>query len=104
MLWLQFLLIAAIIVFAGIRLSRYGDVIAEKTGLGRTWVGVLLMAAVTSLPELITGASSVIIFDVPNIAVGDVLGSCMLNLLILAMLDVHTGCANGAGWQTCSAK
>jgi len=93
LLWLQFLLIAAIIVFAGIRLSRYGDVIAEKTGLGRTWVGVLLMAAVTSLPELITGASSVIIFDVPNIAVGDVLGSCMLNLLILAMLDVHTGYA-----------
>lgn len=75
----------------GIRLPRYGDVIAEKTGLGRTWIGVLLMAAVTSLPELITGASSVILFDVPNIAVGDVLGSCMFNLLILAMLDLHTG-------------
>jgi len=90
-LWLEFALAAAIIVFAGIRLSRYGDVIAEKTGLGRTWIGVLLMAAVTSLPELITGASSVILFDVPNIAVGDVLGSCMFNLLILAMLDVHTG-------------
>jgi len=58
-LWLEFALAAAIIVFAGIRLSRYGDVIAEKTGLGRTWIGVLLMAAVTSLPELITGASSV---------------------------------------------
>ena len=52
-LWLQFAVVAGVIVFAGSNLSRYGDVIAEKTGMGRTWVGVVLMASVTSLPELI---------------------------------------------------
>lgn len=88
--WLQFLLCAAVIFFAGTRLSRYGDVIAEKSGLGRTWIGVILMASVTSLPELITGFSSVVIFDLPDIAAGDVLGSCMFNLLILAFLDFQT--------------
>jgi cation:H+ antiporter len=46
------------------------------------------MASATSLPELFTGISSVAIFNSPNIAAGDVLGSCMFNLLILAMLDV----------------
>ncbi len=66
----------------------YGDVIAEKTGMGQTWIGVVLMASVTSLPELITGISSVTIYNLPNIASGDVLGSCMFNLLILAALDV----------------
>jgi cation:H+ antiporter len=90
-LWLQFAFVTAVIVFAGYYLSTYGDVIAEKTGMGRTWVGVILMASVTSLPELITGASSVVIFDLPNIAIGDILGSCMFNILIIALLDVMSG-------------
>ena len=51
MIWLQFLATALVIVFAGVRLARYGDVLGEKTGLGRSWVGVVLLAATTSLPE-----------------------------------------------------
>ncbi|MBI5286993.1 MAG: sodium:calcium antiporter, partial [Deltaproteobacteria bacterium] len=47
-LWFQYIICSAIIVFCGIRLSRYGDVIAEKTGLGRAWIGLILMASVTS--------------------------------------------------------
>lgn len=86
--WLQFIACTSLIVFCGSRLSRYGDILAEKTGMGRTWIGVVLMASVTSLPELVTGVSSVAIFHLPNIAAGDALGSCMFNLLILAMLDV----------------
>lgn len=76
LLWIQFLSFSAIILFAGTQLSRYGDILAEKTSLGRTWIGVILLAMVTSLPELITGMSSVVVFDVPNIAVGNVLGAC----------------------------
>ncbi len=87
LIWIGFIICTSAIVYAGTRLSRYGDIIAEKTGLGRTWTGVVLMAAVTSLPELVTGVSSVTYADVPNIAVGDVLGSCVFNLLILAILD-----------------
>ena len=91
MLWLQFAAITAVIVLAGSKLSKYGDVIAEKTGMGRTWVGVVLMASVTSLPELITGISSVALFNLPNIAVGNILGACMLNMLTIALLDVLSG-------------
>lgn len=89
--WLQFIACTAIILFAGTQLSKYGDVIAEKSGLGRTFIGVVLMASVTSLPELITGVSSVTLFDLPNIAAGDVLGSCMFNILIIALLDFRIG-------------
>lgn len=85
----QFVVCSALIVGAGIRLSRHGDILAEKTGLGTTWVGLLLLATVTSLPELVTGASSVVLFDVPDIAAGDVIGSCLFNLVILAMLDIR---------------
>ena len=59
--------------------------------MGRTWIGVVLMASVTSLPEMITGVSSVTIYDLPDIAVGDVLGSCMYNMLIIALLDFMGG-------------
>ena len=87
-LWLAFALCSAVIVYAGIKLSKYGDIIAEKTGMGGTWTGVVLMASVTSLPELVTGVSSVTFANVPDIAVGDILGSCVFNLLILAFLDL----------------
>ncbi len=87
MLWIAFVVCTAVIVYAGSRLAKYGDIIAEKTGLGRAWIGVVLMASVTSLPELITGISSVTFAGVPDIAVGDILGSCVFNMLILAFLD-----------------
>lgn len=86
-LWLGFILCTFLIVSSGTKLSKYGDIIAEKTGMGRTWIGVVLMASVTSLPELATGISSVTYAQVPDIAVGDVLGSCVFNMLILALLD-----------------
>lgn len=87
-LWLQFFVCVALILVAGVRLARYGDIIAEKTGMGRTWIGVVLMASATSLPELITGVSAVTVAGVPDIAVGDVLGSCVFNLMIIAWLDL----------------
>ncbi|MDI6728787.1 MAG: hypothetical protein QMD44_07700 [Thermodesulfovibrionales bacterium] len=86
-LWIAFIICTTVIIYAGTRLSKYGDIIAEKTGLGRTWIGVVLMASVTSLPELVTGISSVTYADVPDIAVGDVLGSCVFNMFIISFLD-----------------
>ena len=84
---LEFIVATAVILAAGSQLSYYSDVIAEKTRLGRVLVGLILLASITSLPELVTGVSSVLTHDLPEIAVGDVLGSCMFNLLIIVMLD-----------------
>ncbi|MBI4688546.1 MAG: sodium:calcium antiporter [Nitrospirae bacterium] len=88
MIYLAFIICTSVIVYSGIRLSKYGDVIAEKTGLGRTWIGVVLMASVTSLPELATGIGSVTYAMVPDIAMGDIVGSCVFNMLIFALLDM----------------
>lgn len=88
--WIGFIVCTSIIVYSGSRLSKYGDIIAEKSGLGRTWIGLVLMASVTSLPELITGISSVTYAGVPDIALGDVLGACVFNMFIFALLDALT--------------
>jgi cation:H+ antiporter len=87
MIWLQFAGTALVIVLAGVPLARYGDVLGEKSGLGRSWIGVVLLAATTSLPELFTGFGATALASLPDIALGDVLGSCMFNLLILSMMD-----------------
>lgn len=87
MIWLQFLATALVIVIAGVSLARNGDVLAEKSGLGRSWIGLVLIAATTSLPELFTGIGATALADLPDIAIGDVLGSCMFNLLILSFMD-----------------
>ncbi len=85
--WLEFALCAAMIGMAGPVLTHYGDVIARLTGLSRTWIGLALLATATSLPELFTGISAVTVAHAPNIAVGDVLGSCVFNLVMLVLLD-----------------
>jgi cation:H+ antiporter len=41
LLWLAFLLCTSVIFYSGSRLSKYGDIIAEKTGLGRAWIGIV---------------------------------------------------------------
>jgi cation:H+ antiporter len=87
MIGLQFAATALVIVLAGVRLARYGDVLGEKSGLGRSWIGVVLLAATTSLPELFTGFGATALATLPDIALGDVLGSCMFNLLILSLMD-----------------
>lgn len=87
-IWFQFLLCAALLAVAGVRLIRYGDAIAALTGLSRGWVGVMLVGTVTSLPELATGLSAVTRASSPDMAVGDALGSCVFNLAILAVADL----------------
>lgn len=90
MVWFKFVLCLAIILFAGTKLARYGDAIAEKTGLGRVWIGLVLLAAITSMPELVTGVSSVALLkpSEPDLALGTLFGSCSLNLAIVALLDI----------------
>ena len=85
--WFLLLFASAVIVFAGAHLCRYGDMLAEKTHMGRAWTGSVLLATTTSIPELFSGLSSSAIFRSPDIAVGDILGSCMFNLLILSLMD-----------------
>lgn len=88
MVWIEFAVCLAIIVTAGSRLAKYGDIIAEKTGLGRVWIGVVLLAAVTSLPELANGISAVTFVGKPDLALGDLFGSNLINLVIIAIIDL----------------
>ena len=86
--WIEFAICAAVILYSGSRLSIYGDIIADKTGLAKGWIGLVLLATVTSLPELITSVSAVTLNDLPSMAVSGTVGSCMFNMMVIALLDV----------------
>ena len=81
------MLAATVVVFAGNALTRCADAIAELTKLGRLLVGSIFLAAATSLPELTVDISAVRM-GLPDLAVGDLLGSSLFNLLILAVADL----------------
>lgn len=83
---LTFLLSGAVVVYAGTALARHADAIADSTGIGRLWVGSVLLAGATSLPELTTDVAAVRL-GAPDLAVGDLFGSSLANMLILALLD-----------------
>lgn len=65
--WLQFAACAAWIGIGGFQLARHADIIAKRTGLSGSWIGLALVATVTSLPELATGITSVTVADAPKL-------------------------------------
>ncbi len=73
MVWLQFILTSILIIFAATQLAKYGDVIAIRTRLSGMFIGVLLLAGATSLPEVFTSISS-LNQNSPNLAAGNLLG------------------------------
>ncbi|MDT8862725.1 sodium:calcium antiporter [Alkalihalobacillus sp. MEB130] len=88
MVFLGFIFAALLTVLAAIKLSTYADTIGEKTSLGGMVVGTIFLAGATSLPEVTTSVSAIIL-DSPDIAVGNVFGSNMFNLLIIASFDLY---------------
>lgn len=84
---LAFLVLGALVFAVASRLARYADTIADATGLGRLWIGALLLAASTSLPELSTDINAALLGAV-DIGVGDLFGSTLSNLLVLAGIDI----------------
>ena len=87
MVWLEFLMSAVLITLAAHQLAKFGDIIAIRTRLGGLFVGTLLIAGATSLPEVLTTISA-LRQGMPELAAGNLLGSNMFNMLMLAILDM----------------
>ena len=82
-----------LVILSGVFLAKYGDAIAELMGWGRLWVGTILVALATSLPELVTNVTAAI-RDQPELAGGTILGANMVNMFTLAMVALFFGAAS----------
>jgi len=87
---LVFALSAMLVWAAGSRLAGYADAIAENTGIGRAFLGIMLLGGITSLPEIAV-ATTAALQGTPMLSLNGVLGSAAINVLILAIADATTG-------------
>lgn len=85
--WITFGGCACVVVLGGWLLARASDRIAAQTGLSGLWIGAVMVASVTSLPEIVTDVAAAAV-DEADLAAGDLFGSSMANMLILALIDL----------------
>jgi cation:H+ antiporter len=98
-----FVACAIAVIIAGVNLAKFGDELAEKTGWGKLWVGTVLVAVSTSLPELTINVSSVWVEQAPGIALGNIFGANMMNVFVIAIVALLFGIRNlfgGHGKET----
>lgn len=87
MLLSELLIAGAIVVLVAIRLTKLADRFAEEWNLGRAFVGMILLATVTSLPEVVAGATASAIGAV-DMAFAAVYGSCSFNIVIIVIMNL----------------
>lgn len=80
----------AAVWLAGTRLARLVDAISAKTGMGQAAAGMILLASITSSPELAVSTVATL-QGTPLMSLSDVLGSTAVNLVILATADACYG-------------
>ncbi len=89
--WLKFFICSALLVIGGYKLCKCCDIIADKTRLSHALLGVFFLALATSFPEVVTSIGSIVSVKSPDLAVGDVFGTIVINLMIIAILDYVQG-------------
>lgn len=91
MLWIQFIICAAAIITSGYKMTVFADEISEKTGLSSGLMGTLILAVITSCPELVTTLSSISVVDAPDLALGDLVGANAFNIFAIALIGILCG-------------
>jgi len=85
-IWLRYLFLACVIFFSSLVLAWSGEWVAVRTGLGSTFVGFLLVAICTSLPEATATVTSIRLGKV-DMALGNIIGSNLFNIFIICICD-----------------
>ena len=86
MIYAAYIFTASLVVLLSKKASDYIDLIDKTTKLSGAFLGGILLSAVTSLPELFTSISAVVLIGKPGLCIGNILGSDLFNLAMLAFL------------------
>ena len=86
MIIIGYLILAVIVMGFSIQLSNYVDIIDKRTSISGAFIGGVILAAITSLPELFTSISATALLGQPELVIGNILGSDIFNTAVLASL------------------
>ena len=85
-----FLVAAALVWGAGTRLAAYANNLSRATGIDQALMGLVLLAGVTSLPEIAVTVTSAAADDA-RLAINNLLGSIAMQVTVLALVDFYLG-------------
>lgn len=85
MIYILYLIVAALVTFMSIKASQYVDMLDKTTSLSGAFLGGILLSAVTSLPELFTSISSTLMLNQPGLCIGNIIGSNIFNYAMLSV-------------------
>lgn len=83
-----YFLVAAIVVFLSIKLSDFVDLLDKKTKISGAFLGGILLAAVTSLPELFTSLTATLLLSNNKLVIGNILGSDIFNITLFVIIYI----------------
>lgn len=86
MIYLEYVLVAAVVVILSIKASNYIDLLDKNTELSGAFLGGIMLSAVTSLPELFTSISATVLLNRPGLCMGNILGSDLFNLVAISVI------------------
>ena len=89
-LFVELALVATVVIAAGARFTRLADTLADRLNIASGWIGLVLLATVTSLPELVTSGTATWLGNV-DLALGNIFGSCSFNIALIFLLNVLWG-------------
>ena len=91
MVWLEFILCGSLLTFFAYNLCKEGVILSEKTKIEKGIIGMLFLAIATSFPEIVTASAAIFSLGRVGLGYGDIVGSVIVNLMILVALDYSVG-------------
>ena len=86
LVYIGYIVMVAVIVVLSIKLGKYVDIIDAKSNISGAFIGGVMLAAVTSLPELFTSLSAIWIVHENSMIIGNILGSDLINLAFFGVI------------------
>jgi cation:H+ antiporter len=91
MIWLEFFICSSLMIFFAYHLCKEGIIISQKTRVEEGLIGMFFLALATSFPEVTTGSTAVFFLGKTALGYGDIIGSIIINFMILLFLDYYQG-------------
>ena len=88
LVYILYAVTVGVVVVLSIKLGKYVDVIDAKSNISGAFIGGVMLAAVTSLPELFTSLSAVWLVHESSLVMGNILGSNLINFAFMGAIFI----------------
>ena len=85
MIYALYVVLLVAVVYLSMKLGDFVDLLDKKTNVSGAFIGGVLLAAVTSLPELFTSGSAVLLVGENDLVIGNIFGSNIFNMIVIAI-------------------